>query len=728
MSRSPRPTRMICGARPSKRQQAASICSYNRRRTNLEWSAFFIARTNAMTIKKSPQTALIHTDYQAPQGFAAFPSAIHHASTVLFKNVAAMRSGEWKEKSAYTYGLHGTPTTFTLEARLAEIEDGKFCLLAPSGLAAIAMVDFALLKSGDDVLLPDNVYNPNRELGKCLTQDFGVTARYYDPLIGAGIAALIQPNTKLIWTEAPGSVSMEVPDLPAICRAAHDKGVLVALDNTWSAGLALRGFELGVDIIMQALTKYQSGGSDVLMGAVITRDQLLHERRRRISGAARPADDEAALRRARRRRAQAGRVVQDAAGNHPGAAPGAGRLSRPRYMEARLQRRRRLVLGAVRRALHGAADRPLRRRAELVRHRLQLGRRQQPGDAVPDTGHSRGMDRPGYAGAFQRRPRRCRRFDRRYRARFHCDVGLGCRALQRRLRRIAVLLRRRDFEATLYGLAIGVRRLRLDEQADHFRMRGPDLAFDIDHQFLDARRLQVVVEFKAEGDQDLVRRQLRRQHAVGLQFGNAGGDAHDGIAQMFVGALADQQAFAFARQQRRRRGQHQADRQRGDAVGQRHLPAACRIGAGGRDQDAQQGGAVFEQHHEGGRVFAFAESLVIAERSLRGLEFAQRHHPRHALERKRQRQHDVVDRHMLDRRRLAQMADAFVDGDAGAQREHQQRDDKTPEIQFAAVADRMVGIGRARGAPHAVQQQYLVAAIDEGVHRLAEHGRAATKA
>lgn len=231
-----------------------------------------------MTIKKSPQTALIHTDYQAPEGFAAFPSAIHHASTVLFKNVAAMRSGEWKEKNAYTYGLHGTPTTFTLEARLAEIEGGTHCLLAPSGLAAIAMVDFALLKSGDDVLLPDNVYNPNRELGKWLTQDFGVTARYYDPLIGAGIAALIQPNTKLIWTEAPGSVSMEVPDLPAICAAAHEKGVLVALDNTWSAGLALRGFDLGVDIIMQALTKYQSGGSDVLMGAVITRERALYER------------------------------------------------------------------------------------------------------------------------------------------------------------------------------------------------------------------------------------------------------------------------------------------------------------------------------------------------------------------------------------------------------------------------------------------------------------------
>ena len=232
----------------------------------------------AMTTKKSRQTALVHTDYKAPEGFAAFPSAIHHASTVLFKNVAAMRSGDWKEKNAYTYGLHGTPTTFTLEARLAEIEDGKHCLLAPSGLAAIAMVDFALLKTGDDVLLPDNVYNPNRELGRWLSADFGITARYYDPLIGAGIAELIQPNTKLIWVEAPGSVSMEVPDLPAICKAAHDKGVLVALDNTWSAGLALHGFDLGVDIIMQALTKYQSGGSDVLMGALITRDAALHGR------------------------------------------------------------------------------------------------------------------------------------------------------------------------------------------------------------------------------------------------------------------------------------------------------------------------------------------------------------------------------------------------------------------------------------------------------------------
>ncbi|MEG0042406.1 MAG: cystathionine beta-lyase [Massilia sp.] len=227
---------------------------------------------------KSIQTTLVHSDYVAPAGFDAFPPATHRASTVLFANTAAMRASQWKDKSAYTYGLHGTPTTFTLEGKLAEIEGGNHCLLTPSGLAAIAMVDFALLKSGDDVLLPENVYNPNRELGRWLSADFGVTARYYDPMIGTGIAALIRPNTKLLWAEAPGSVSMEVPDLPALCHAAHARGVLVALDNTWSAGLALRGFDLGADIVMHALTKYQSGGADLLMGAVITRDRALNDR------------------------------------------------------------------------------------------------------------------------------------------------------------------------------------------------------------------------------------------------------------------------------------------------------------------------------------------------------------------------------------------------------------------------------------------------------------------
>ena len=228
--------------------------------------------------QKSLETLLSHSDYTAPDGFGAFPTAIHHASTVTFKDVAAMRSRRWQQKTAYTYGLHGTPTSFTLEARLAEIEDARQCLLAPSGLAAIAIVNFGVLKSGDDVLMPDNVYGSNREMGQWLTRDFGITTRWYDPMIGAGIAAMIQPNTRLLWTEAPGSVSMEVPDIPALCAAAHARGVVVALDNTWSAGLAFRAFDHGVDIVMHALTKYQSGGSDVLMGALLTRDAAISER------------------------------------------------------------------------------------------------------------------------------------------------------------------------------------------------------------------------------------------------------------------------------------------------------------------------------------------------------------------------------------------------------------------------------------------------------------------
>ena len=231
-----------------------------------------------MAEKKSLQTVLTTTDYRPPEGFAAFPAAIHHASTVLFKNVAALRARNWQDKTSYTYGLHGTPTTFTLEARLAEIEGGNHCLLAPSGLAAIAMIDLALLKSGDELLIPDNAYGPNRELANWLSRDYGIGVRFYDPMMGEEIAALITQQTRLIWTEAPGSVSMEVPDMAAICRAAHARGVVVALDNTWSAGIAFSAFDHGVDIVMQALTKYQSGGSDVLMGAVITREKSLHQK------------------------------------------------------------------------------------------------------------------------------------------------------------------------------------------------------------------------------------------------------------------------------------------------------------------------------------------------------------------------------------------------------------------------------------------------------------------
>lgn len=224
---------------------------------------------------KSAATAIIHHGYVPPAGFKAFPAPIEQGSTIVFPDVAAMRSRRWQEKTAYTYGLHGTPTTFTLEARLAAIEGGKHCRIAPSGLAAITLLNLALLKAGDDVLVPDNAYGPNRDQLAWLAQ-FGVSARVYDPMVGSGIAALLQDNTRLVWVESPGSVSMEVQDIPAICAAAHARGALVAMDNTWSAGLVFKPFSHGVDVSVQALTKYQSGGSDVLMGAVITNDDAIN--------------------------------------------------------------------------------------------------------------------------------------------------------------------------------------------------------------------------------------------------------------------------------------------------------------------------------------------------------------------------------------------------------------------------------------------------------------------
>ncbi len=227
---------------------------------------------------RDPSTELIHHPYRPPAGFEAPQPGIHKASTVIFANVAAMRSRDWRSKLGYTYGLHGTPTTFALEERIAALEGGRQCLLVPSGLAAIALVNQALLGQGDEVLLPDNVYGPSRELARTELARWGITHRLYDPLNAAGLAAMIGPRTKLVWLEAAGSVTMEFPDLAGLVAAARSHGVTTALDNTWGAGIAFGGFDLGIDIVMQALTKFPSGGGDVLMGSVTTRDEALHER------------------------------------------------------------------------------------------------------------------------------------------------------------------------------------------------------------------------------------------------------------------------------------------------------------------------------------------------------------------------------------------------------------------------------------------------------------------
>ena len=227
-------------------------------------------------------TGLIHHAYRPPAGFDAPQPAVHKASTIVFANTAAMRARDWKNRCGYTYGLHGTPTTFMLEARIATLEGGLQTLLVPSGLAAIALTDMALLAAGDEVLIPDNAYAPGRELARQELARWGITHRLYDPSDAQALAQLLTPATKLVWVEAPGSVTMEFPDLPALVRAARTGGALVALDNTWGAGLAFDAFALpdgeGADISVHALTKYPSGGGDVLMGAVTTRDAAVHQR------------------------------------------------------------------------------------------------------------------------------------------------------------------------------------------------------------------------------------------------------------------------------------------------------------------------------------------------------------------------------------------------------------------------------------------------------------------
>ena len=226
-------------------------------------------------------TELIHHPYQPPAGFEAPQGPVYKASTVIFRDVAALRARDWRRREGYTYGLLGTPTTFALEERIATLEGGLHCLLVPSGLAAVTLVAQALLAAGDEVLLPVNVYGPSREFARHELARWGIKHRLYDPLDVATLAAMISPQTKLVWLEAPGSVTMEFPDLPGLVVAAKAHGVTTALDNTWGAGVALRGFEHGIDIVAQALTKYPSGGGDVLMGSVVTRDAALHERLKR---------------------------------------------------------------------------------------------------------------------------------------------------------------------------------------------------------------------------------------------------------------------------------------------------------------------------------------------------------------------------------------------------------------------------------------------------------------
>jgi cystathionine beta-lyase len=227
---------------------------------------------------KTWQTKLIHSDAKIPQGYHSLTTPIYRGSTTVFPSAAAVRDTWDQHRVGYTYGLYGTPTALELAARICELESGAHTILTPGGQAAISLINLAFLRAGDHILIPASVYFPNRKLATTLLNRFGVAASFYEPTIGANISSLIQENTRLVWCESPGSITMEVQDLPAIVAAAHARNVRVVLDNTWAAGVLLDAFAHGVDITMQAVTKYIGGHSDLLLGSVTVRDPALYER------------------------------------------------------------------------------------------------------------------------------------------------------------------------------------------------------------------------------------------------------------------------------------------------------------------------------------------------------------------------------------------------------------------------------------------------------------------
>jgi len=187
-----------------------------------------------------------------------------HASTVLFPNAKAMETRAQK----YTYGTRGTPTTDALCEAIDALEGSAGTILVPSGLAAVTVPFLAFLSAGDHALIVDSVYTPTRHFCDTMLTRLGVEVEYYDPAIGAGIEQLFKPNTKLVHTEAPGSNTFEMQDIPAIAAIAHKHGAVVAMDNTWATPVYFRPLDFGVDISIHAATKYPAGHSDILMGTV----------------------------------------------------------------------------------------------------------------------------------------------------------------------------------------------------------------------------------------------------------------------------------------------------------------------------------------------------------------------------------------------------------------------------------------------------------------------------
>ena len=203
------------------------------------------------------RTRLGHSGRKPFENHGVVNPPVYHASTILFPTVDEFlrRSGSFDPQKSVRYGRRGTPSTFAFQQTVAELEGGDRCLSYPSGLSAVTSALLSFLKPGDHLLLTDSAYGPTRDFADGIGARLGIETTYYDPLIAAGISALIQPNTRVVFTESPGSWTFEVQDIPAISEAAHQAGCVVMLDNTWSGGLYFKPFEHGVDISIQAAIK-----------------------------------------------------------------------------------------------------------------------------------------------------------------------------------------------------------------------------------------------------------------------------------------------------------------------------------------------------------------------------------------------------------------------------------------------------------------------------------------
>ena len=243
---------------------------------------------------QKPATKLVHAGRRSSQYHGVVNPPVLHASTILFESLAELEQAGASKPGKVTYGRHGTPTRFLLEEAVAELEGGFGTLCVSSGVAAITNTILALVKPGDHILVTDSTYFPTRNLCDTFLKKFGVETQYYDPTLGGDIAGLIRDNTVLVWCESPGSLTFEMQDIPAIAKAAHARGVKVLLDNTWASPILCRPFDMGVDISIQAGTKYIVGHSDVMMGTITTateEDLLTCKKQVVLSGDAIGPDD-----------------------------------------------------------------------------------------------------------------------------------------------------------------------------------------------------------------------------------------------------------------------------------------------------------------------------------------------------------------------------------------------------------------------------------------------------